>query len=221
MNNGLAHISARIKKRYSSLAEEIRHLLLDAFIEGDLLPGTRVNDIELADRLGVSRTPVREALRVLQSMGIIETLPARITRVATLSHEEFEHAKTVWASLSKVLLEDVIHTMSDDKLADMRALADELTPPATHRFSPASFRLFETLTASTSNVLLRQSIYSAACRMRLWHQPYEPHEAVNPTVAQAHDLIAAISERDLSSAIGAFERIVDGRNTDAYELATA
>src|SRR5437870_2963541 len=95
-----------VDTRYTSLSEEIRQILLEAFIDGELIPGTRINDMELAKRLGVSRTPVREALRGLQTMGIIETLPARITRVVKLSKDEFDHVQMVWASLLQLLLAD-------------------------------------------------------------------------------------------------------------------
>lgn len=221
MIDGLTQISMRLKRSYMSLAEEIHHLLLDAFIDGDIRPGTRINDIDLANRLGVSRTPVREALRGLQAIGIVETLPARVTRVSTLTSEEFEHAKTVWVSLFEILLKEVAHRVDEDRLDEMRTIAEALAEPQKHRFSSASFRLFEVLISLSSNVLLKKSIHAAACRMRLSEHAADPHESLNPTVAQAHHFLTALAGRDHETASRVFDRIVGSRHVESYELAAS
>lgn len=70
----------------SLVYEEIRRLILS----GELLPGTRLVEDRLADRLGVSRNPVREALRVLAVEGFVEMLPRRGAAVARLGLDEAE-----------------------------------------------------------------------------------------------------------------------------------
>jgi DNA-binding GntR family transcriptional regulator len=59
-------------------------------LEGDVEPGARLGEVELAAQLGVSRTPVREALRVLSSQGLVEILPNRGARVARWSVQDLE-----------------------------------------------------------------------------------------------------------------------------------
>src|SRR5919205_3391293 len=59
-------------------------------LEGDLEPGARIQEVELAAQLGVSRTPVREALRTLSSQGLVELLPNRGARVARWSVKDLD-----------------------------------------------------------------------------------------------------------------------------------
>jgi DNA-binding GntR family transcriptional regulator len=65
----------RIARR--SLHEEVAVRLRDMIIEGTLAPGTKLNELLLCERLGVSRTPLREAIRTLASEGLIELIPGR------------------------------------------------------------------------------------------------------------------------------------------------
>ncbi len=66
---------------------------------GDLLPGARVPERELCERFGVSRTPLRECLKVLAAEGLVELLPNRGARIATLGDEHLVHLFEVIAAL--------------------------------------------------------------------------------------------------------------------------
>jgi DNA-binding GntR family transcriptional regulator len=206
----LQNTTTGLENRYVSLAEEIRTLLLKAFIDGELTAGRRVNDVELAKKLGVSRTPVREALRGLQTLGIIETLPARITRVVSLSAQEFEHAKIVWASLYRMLLHDTINHLTDTHIAEMTKLCSELAEIDDHKNATVSFRFFDTLGSLTKNTFLRESIHAAACRMRLGHHNTTDgtHNFLRPTFAQAQEFLTAMIQKDLNKAHHALNQIL-------------
>ena len=69
-------------------AERLRSLI----IEGVLAPGARLNERELSEQLGVSRTPLREAFRLLASEGLLLQLPNRGVQVVALSREDVCHA---------------------------------------------------------------------------------------------------------------------------------
>ncbi len=73
-----------MKNRSASLREEIEELIAT----GQLQPGHHLDETELAERFGVSRTPIREALIQLASMGIIEMRPRRGAQVATISPQQ-------------------------------------------------------------------------------------------------------------------------------------
>ncbi len=71
-----------------SMREEVYDKLLTWIMEGTLRPGEKLLDKELADTLGVSRTPVREALRRLEDKGLVESSASRWTRVSEISHDD-------------------------------------------------------------------------------------------------------------------------------------
>src|SRR3954462_14309070 len=66
--------------------------LRDAIVGGTLAPGERLRDQELCEWLGLSRTPVREALGRLEQDGLVQTAPQRFTRVAPLDRRAAQHA---------------------------------------------------------------------------------------------------------------------------------
>jgi len=72
---------APLDPRGAVLGDEVYTRLGEAILDGTLAPGERLRDHDLADRLGVSRTPVREALQRLERTGLVEVAPNRYTRV--------------------------------------------------------------------------------------------------------------------------------------------
>jgi Transcriptional regulators len=65
-----------------------RVLIEEAIVSGEFAPGTVLRQEQLSERFGVSRTPVREALRRVAALGLVQFVPNRGVRVRTLSHEE-------------------------------------------------------------------------------------------------------------------------------------
>jgi DNA-binding GntR family transcriptional regulator len=84
-------------------AERALHELRDLILTGALAPGSRMGEVELADRLGVSRTPVREALSRLAAEGLVEMIANRGARVATWTVAELEGVFDLRASLEPQL----------------------------------------------------------------------------------------------------------------------
>src|SRR5262245_22881865 len=73
--------------------------LRDAILDGTLEPGEQLKDAEIADWLGLSRTPIREAVARLEEYGLVETAPNRYTRVTPLDAGDARDAFTVVAAL--------------------------------------------------------------------------------------------------------------------------
>ena len=83
----------------TSLAAGAYEVLLKAIVSGEMAPGSRIRDGELATQLQISRMPVREALKRLESEGLVETVPNRETRVAPIRAERAAQAFPVVAAL--------------------------------------------------------------------------------------------------------------------------
>ncbi|WFA07069.1 GntR family transcriptional regulator [Bacillus sp. HSf4] len=113
MNNNIKPIK-RISFReevYQALKREIVHL--------QLKPGERLHDQELAEQFGISRTPVREALKRLEDEGLVEAVPGSATRVAPLNREEAEHAFPVTAALHALAVRLSIPSLTEEDIKEL------------------------------------------------------------------------------------------------------
>ncbi|HEX4930725.1 MAG TPA: GntR family transcriptional regulator [Gaiellaceae bacterium] len=99
--------------------------LRDAILDGTLEPCEQLKDTELSEWLGLSRTPIREALARLEEYGLVETAPNRYTRVAPLTGRDARDAFPVVAALHALAASLGVPRVTDDELAAMRAANEE------------------------------------------------------------------------------------------------
>lgn len=97
-----------------------------SIMDGDLRPGTRLQEVELAAQLGVSRTPVREALRTLSSQGLVEILPNRGARVASWSTGDLEEIYELRIMLEGRAAERAAGRTGPDDIARLSGLCDRM-----------------------------------------------------------------------------------------------
>ncbi|MEO3937261.1 GntR family transcriptional regulator [Dermatophilaceae bacterium Soc4.6] len=103
------------------LRDDVYVRLRDAIVDGTLAPGATVRDVDLAEQLGVSRTPVREALQRLASGGLVETAPGRSTHIAPIDSRQVHDAQSVVAAMHRLAVEEAVPVLSPTHLATMRA----------------------------------------------------------------------------------------------------
>lgn len=107
-------------------AERALARLRELILDGDLRPGTRLGEVELADRLGVSRTPVREALTRLAAEGLVEVAPNRGARVATWTVAELEGVFDLRASLEPQLTGFAVARATAEDVEALSELAQQM-----------------------------------------------------------------------------------------------
>jgi DNA-binding GntR family transcriptional regulator len=101
--------------------------LRDAILDGTLEPGEQLKDAEIAEWLGLSRTPIREALARLEEYGLVETAPNRYTRVTTLSAGDARDAFTVAAALHSLAASLGVPRVEESELATMRKANEDFS----------------------------------------------------------------------------------------------
>jgi DNA-binding GntR family transcriptional regulator len=104
-----------------TLADELRRQIADEILEGHLPPGLRLDEQDLAARFGVSRTPVREALKLLIATGLVQERARKGVLVATLTQERLAEMFEVMGELEASCARFAAQRMSQ---AEKRALAD-------------------------------------------------------------------------------------------------
>ena len=112
--------------RFLTSAERAVVELREVILRGELPAGARLGEVELAERLGVSRTPVREALTRLAAEGLVQLVPNRGARVATWTVEELEGVFELRALLEPQLTALAVPQATAQDADDLDALASEM-----------------------------------------------------------------------------------------------
>lgn len=107
---------------YQPLREVVCETLREAICDGILEPGERLMEIQIAEELGVSRTPVREAIRKLELEGYVIMLPRRGTYVANLSIKDINEVYEIRASIDALAAGLAAERITDDELEQMERM---------------------------------------------------------------------------------------------------
>jgi DNA-binding GntR family transcriptional regulator len=107
-------------------SDQVYEKVREAILDGELAPGTVMSQVALADELGISRTPLREALRMLQSEGLIDAEPNRRVRVAPLSATDLEDLCIIRVTLESEALLLSVPRMTPEDLAGLEGHMAEM-----------------------------------------------------------------------------------------------
>jgi DNA-binding GntR family transcriptional regulator len=115
-----------IELTLATAQQEAYHYLRDRILGGELPGNTRVNPAEIAETLGISRMPVREALRQLNSEGLVTMRPNRAAFVSSLIAREVEELFEIRAALEVLAVKSAVLAMTPDLLGELVALKDRM-----------------------------------------------------------------------------------------------
>jgi DNA-binding GntR family transcriptional regulator len=150
----------------ASTAERLRELI----IEGELAPGTRLNERALCDRLGISRTPLREAFRVLAADGLVALSPNRGAQVVSLSTDDIRESFEVMSALEALSGELACRHITPAEIAEIKALTFEMLACHAREDLPAYYRfnrqIHDRLNVAARNKLLRQTYRTLNLRIQ-------------------------------------------------------
>ena len=101
---------------YLPLRDVVFNTLRQAILKGELAPGERLMEIQLAEKLGVSRTPIREAIRKLELEGLVLMIPRKGAEVAKISEKSLRDVLEVRRSLEELAIELACERMSESEM---------------------------------------------------------------------------------------------------------
>ena len=172
------------------LHEKIVEHLRDLIFAGELMPGTRVSEKDPCARFGISRTPLREALKVLAPEGLITLLPNRGARVAQLTPEDTEELFPVMGPLEALSGELACVCATDTDIAEVKPLHYQMALHHTRGEREDYFRLNQNIhrkimetagnptLASVYDALAGRIRYIANASQSRWDQAMVEHEAI-------------------------------------------
>ena len=177
----------------ASLPERLRESIEEDIATGKLLPGTRLDEVELATRFGVSRTPIREALRLLLGEGLVETRPHRGAVVAQVTPQRLIEMFEVMAELEAMCARLAARRMSDEELAELESAHEACRGSAAARDADAYFyaneRFHYAIYAASHNTFLFEQAASLQRKLRPYRRlqlrvrnrpqrSFEEHQAI-------------------------------------------
>ena len=105
---------------YLPLRDVVFNTLRRAILKGELEPGERLMEIALANKLGVSRTPIREAIRKLELEGLVVMIPRKGAEVARITEKDLRDVLEVRTSLEKLAIELACDRITEDDIYDLK-----------------------------------------------------------------------------------------------------
>lgn len=172
---------------YREVADRIGELIE----YGELSPGERISEKQLCDRFGVSRTPLREALKVLATEGLIELLPNRGARVIRLTMKSVKDTYDLMAALEGLSGELACQHISDAEITAIRQLHDMMLEHYRNRdllpYFQVNRQIHESILAASNNAVLQETYsnlnqrikrvrYSKKMTERYWSQAVKDHD---------------------------------------------
>ena len=104
---------------YLPLRDVVFHTLREAILKGELKPGERLMELQLASKLGVSRTPIREAIRMLELEGLAVTMPRKGAEVAKMTEKDMEDVLQIRRALDELAVGLACDNMNEEKLEQL------------------------------------------------------------------------------------------------------
>lgn len=175
--------------------------LRDLIVEGELQPGSRIQERTLCARFTVSRTPLREALKVLASEGLIELLPNRGARVARLTEQDVRDMFQVMGALEALAGQLACERITEIALAEITALHYQMLVHVKRGELRDYFRLnqaiHEAILEAARNPVLKTTYQSLAGRIRRARYMANMSEARWQEAVAEHDaILRALTARD-------------------------
>lgn len=104
---------------YLPLRDVVFQTLREAILKGDLRPGERLMELQLASKLGVSRTPIREAIRILEQEGLAVTIPRKGAEVARMTEKNMEDVLQIREALDDLAVQVACDKMTEQQLKNL------------------------------------------------------------------------------------------------------
>jgi DNA-binding GntR family transcriptional regulator len=185
----------------ASLHEQVAQRLRQMLVENQIAPGAKLNERELSEVLQVSRTPLREAIKMLAAEGLVELLPNRGAIAVELTEADVLNTFEVMAGLEALSGELAAQRITDAELAEIRAMHFEMLAAYTRRDLPAYYRLnsqiHRAINSAARNGVLTATYNQVNARLQALRFRSNQDEAKWKQAMAEHDrMIDALARRD-------------------------
>ena len=185
----------------AALHEQVAHRLRQMLVESRIPPGAKLNERELAEVLHVSRTPLREAIKMLAAEGLVELLPNRGAIAVELNETDILNTFEVMAGLEGMSGELAAQRITEAELAEIRAMHFEMMAAWTRRDLSNYYRLnsliHEAINRAAKNPVLTDTYRQVNARLQALRFRSNQDEAKWKRAVKEHEkMVEALAARD-------------------------
>ncbi len=204
MNDELTAIMADYQ--YMPLRDLVFHTLRRAIMQGYLKPGERLMEIKLANRMGVSRTPIREAIRMLELEGLVVMIPRKGAQVAKITEKDLRDVLEVRKGMEQLAVRYATERITDEQIDALFAASREFEQTVRSEnlteIAEADVHFHDLLYEATGNARLVQLLNNLREQMYRYRIEYLKKPSVRESLVKEHDaLCEKLRERDMEGAM--------------------
>ena len=211
---------------YLPLRDVVFNTLRQAILKGELKPGERLMEIQLANKLGVSRTPVREAIRKLELEGLVLMIPRKGAEVAEITRQDMEDVLEVRTALEELAVKDACDHITDAQLSELKKASNEFKKALLEgkdlvTCADADMHFHDVILSATNNRRLIQMLNNLSEQMYRYRMEYLKGERTHKTLIEEHDAIRrALKKHDKVKAGAAIRVHIDNQKRSILESLT-
>lgn len=201
---------------YLPLRDVVFNTLRQAILKGELAPGERLMEIQLAGKLGVSRTPIREAIRKLELEGLVLMIPRKGAEVARISEKSLKDVLEVRRSLEELAIELACQRMADSDLQELErmqmAFCEAIENGNAMAIAESDEAYHDVIYNCTSNTRLVQILNNLREQMYRYRLEYIKDEDKRQILRLEHEkILKALQLRHVAEAKAAVREHIDNQ----------
>lgn len=205
------------------LRDEVFNTLRERILKGVYKPGERLMEIHLADQLGVSRTPIREAIRMLELEGLVKMVPRKGAQVAKISKEDLQDVLEVRKALDTLSVKLACERITEDEIKLLnnaeREFEKALASKDVRDIAEADVAFHDVIHSATKNGRLKSMISNLAERIYRYRFEYikQQSDGGKTLMLEHREIMRCIESRDVESAVKATEIHIDNQEISISE----
>lgn len=198
---------------YLPLRDVVFNTLREAILKGELKPGERLMELQLAAKLGVSRTPIREAIRMLEQEGLAVTVPRKGAEVAKMTEKDMEDVLVIRATLDELAVELACDAITEEQLAKLQQaekdFEESIASGNLKKIAQADVDFHDAIYHATGNSRLIVMLSNLREQMYRYRVEYLKDNSKYPDLMSEHQAITeSIRARDKTLAAGVMKKHV-------------
>ena len=178
---------------YLPLRDVVFNTLRQAILRGELKPGERLMEIQLANKLGVSRTPIREAIRKLELEGLVLMIPRKGAEVAEITEKSLRDVLEVRRALEELAVQLACEKITKEEIRELERVAKEFQQVVKSsditEIAEVDVRFHDIIYTATDNQKLIQLLNNLREQMYRYRVEYLKRDGVFPQLIAEHEAI--------------------------------